>query len=204
MYSETYKNQSCSKAEILLRRTATFNPVYFLYASLSRISKAKSGKRTLLQTDSFSQSLDKKATCFTPKQMNILRISEKQRMKLDILVNFFKNIFFLQFKTTIMFFDSILQFWRRAILLSRNVYLFFQVALCNQSAIVLCHWKRYRTGTLKPYYTSLWIIGFSTVKYLSEALVKYQRPAAECTINLGDTFHYRKTYIRWKLRFFSF
>ena len=46
-------NRSCSKAETLLKKTVTFDPVYFLYAFLSRISKAITVKRTLLQTDKF-------------------------------------------------------------------------------------------------------------------------------------------------------
>ena len=63
VYSETGINRSCSKAETLLRTTGTLDPVYFLYASLSRISKAETVKITLLQTDKFFQSSDKKVTC---------------------------------------------------------------------------------------------------------------------------------------------
>ena len=64
-------------------------------------------------------------------------------------------------------FDVILQFWRRAILLSLlTLCLFFQVALCNQPTIVLRHWKWYRTRTFKPYSTPLWTIAFSTVTYI--------------------------------------
>ena len=44
VYSETCLNRSCSKAETLLRRTDTFDPASFLYAFLSRISKAKNCK----------------------------------------------------------------------------------------------------------------------------------------------------------------
>ena len=51
---ETCINKYCSKAETLLRRTDTFDTVCFLYTSLARISKAKTVKRTLLQTDFFS------------------------------------------------------------------------------------------------------------------------------------------------------
>ena len=39
--------------ETLLRRTDTFDPVCFLYASLSRISKAETVKMTQLQTENF-------------------------------------------------------------------------------------------------------------------------------------------------------
>ena len=77
-------NRSCSKTEILLRRTDTFGPVCFIYAFLSPISKAETLKRTLLQTDNFFQSSDKKITCLTPT-----------RIKLDIFVKFLKeNIFY--------------------------------------------------------------------------------------------------------------
>ena len=41
--------------------------------------------------------------------------------------------------------------FRSTILLSRTLYLFFQVTPCNQPIVVLRHWKRY--GTCKPYST---------------------------------------------------
>ena len=53
VYSETLMNWPCPKAETLLRRTYTFDSVCFRYAFLSRISKAKTVKRTLFQTDNF-------------------------------------------------------------------------------------------------------------------------------------------------------
>ena len=114
----------------------------------------------------FFQSSDKKATCLTRTQTKILRIFEKQRIKLDFFVNFLKKRYFLDFKTTAKFFDFIFQFWRSAILLCRTVYLFFQVPLCNQPTIVLRHWKRYQTGTFKPYSTLLRTIGFSSMIYI--------------------------------------
>ena len=89
-------NRSCSKAEILLRKRDTFGLVCFIYAFLSPISKAETLKRTLLQTDNFFQSSDKKFTCLTPT-----------RIKLDIFVKFLKEEHFLHFKT-IIFFDFIL------------------------------------------------------------------------------------------------
>ena len=57
-----------------MRRTDTFDPVCFPYTFLSRISKAKTVKTTLLQTDNFFQSSDKKATCLTPTQIYVLGI----------------------------------------------------------------------------------------------------------------------------------
>ena len=105
VYGETCINQSCSKAETLLRRTDTFDPVCFLYASLSHISKAETVKRTLLQTDNFFQSSDKKVTCLTRTQIKVLGISKKQIINSDIFVNALKqkHIYFLYFKTVIFF-----------------------------------------------------------------------------------------------------
>ena len=68
-----------------------FDPACFLYASLSCISKAKTVKRTLLETDNVLQSSNKKATCLTRTQIIILGIFEKQRTELDIFVNFLKK-----------------------------------------------------------------------------------------------------------------
>ena len=76
-------------------------PSVFSISSLSRIFKAKTVKKTLLQTDDFLQSSDKKATCFTQAQINISGIFEKQRIKLKIFVNFLKKKHFLHIKTTI-------------------------------------------------------------------------------------------------------
>ena len=106
--SETCINRSCSKAETLLGRTGTFDPVCFLYASLSHISKAEIVKRTLLQTDNLFQSSDKKFTCYTRTQIKVLGIFKKQRINLDIFVNF------LPFKT--VFFYFILQFLKEILL----------------------------------------------------------------------------------------
>ena len=118
IYSETCINRSCSKAETWLRRAGTLDPVCFLYASLSHISKAETVKRTLHQTDSFFHSSDKKVTCLPRTQIKVLGISEKQRINLDIFVNFLKKKrFFLHFKI-VFFFISFCSFWRKAILLS--------------------------------------------------------------------------------------
>ena len=112
--SKTCINRSCSKAETLLTRTGMFDPVCFLYASLSHISKAETVKRTLLQTDNFFQSSDIKFTCLTRTQIKVLGISEKQRINLDIFVNFLKKKrFFLHFKI-VFFFYFILQFLKKS------------------------------------------------------------------------------------------
>ena len=98
VFSETSINQSCSKVEILLRRADTFNPVCFLYASLSHISKVETVKRTLLQTDNFCQSSDKKVTCLMWTLIKVLGIFKKQRINPDIIVNVLKkktHLFFI-------------------------------------------------------------------------------------------------------------
>ena len=46
----------------------------------------------------------------------ILRISEKQRIKLDIFLDFPEKQHFLDFKTTVIFFHFILHIWRSGIL----------------------------------------------------------------------------------------
>ena len=136
MYSETCINRSCSKAEILLRRADAFDPVCFLYASLLGISKAETVKRIPLQTDNFFQSSNKKATCLTRTQINILGISEKQRIKLDIFVSFLKKKHFLHFKTTINF-NFILQFYKR-VTLWVELCIFFSILLSANSQQLFC------------------------------------------------------------------
>ena len=158
----------------MLRRTGTFDPVCFLIASLSRISKAKTVKRTLLQIDNFFQSSDKKATCFKQIQMNITGIFEKQRIKLNIFVNFLKKTFFYTFKTT-FFWISFCSFEGVRFFLSWTLCLFFQIVLCNQPTVVLRHWKWYRTGTFKPYPTPLWTIGFSSVTYIKGTVMQIEK-----------------------------
>ena len=115
VYGETCINQSCSKAETLLRRTDTFDPVCFLYASLSHISKVETVKRTLLQTDNFFQSSDKKVTCLTRTQIKVLGISKKQRINSDIFLNVLKkSTSIFHSLNSNFFFDFILRFLRES------------------------------------------------------------------------------------------
>ena len=122
MYNDTCINWSCSKTETLLGRTDTFDLVCFLYASLSRVSKAKTVKRALLQTDNFFSPQIKKATCFTHTQRTILRIPRNRELNWTFLSIFSKkpNVFY-----TLKQQWPILQFWRSTILLSQTLYLFF-------------------------------------------------------------------------------
>ena len=113
---ETCINRACSKTETLLRRTETFDPICFLYAFVFRVSKAKIVKRTLLKTENYFHPLDKKTTCLTWTQIKISEISEKQRIKLDIFVNFIKKKCFLNFKTIFFLisfcsFEALRYFW---------------------------------------------------------------------------------------------
>ena len=77
----------------------------------------------------------KKSTCLTRTQIKTFRDFWEQVIKLDIFVNFPKKTHFWHFRTPIIFFGFILQFWRSAILLSQTLYIFFQVAFCNKSDI---------------------------------------------------------------------
>ena len=90
----------------MLRRTDTFDPVCFLYAFLSCIPKAETVKKTLLQTDNNFQSPDKKVTCLTQIQIKVLGIFGKQRIKLDIFVNFLKTKHFFTLQNNSNFFHS--------------------------------------------------------------------------------------------------
>ena len=165
MYSETCINRSRSKAETLLRRTDTFDPICFLYAFLPLISKAKTVKMTLLQTNNFFQSSNKKATCHMQTNKNFRNFRETKNQIGHFCQISQKETFFYTLKQQ-FFFDFILQFWRNAILLSRTLHHFFQITLCNRPTVVLRHWKRYRTGTFKSYSTPLWTIGFSIVTHI--------------------------------------
>ena len=69
------------KSRDLAEKKNTFDPVCLLYTSFLRISKAKSVRRTLLQTDKFFKSSDKKFTCLMLPQVKILGIYKRQRIK---------------------------------------------------------------------------------------------------------------------------
>ena len=136
MYSDTCINRSCSKAETLFRRTDTLDLICFLYAFLSHISKAETVKRALLQTDNFFSVIRLKNNLLYPDTKKNFRNSEKQRIKLNIFVNFLKKKNFLHFKTAMILSDFILQFWRNTILLSRTLYLFLQITFCHHPTCV--------------------------------------------------------------------
>ena len=155
-----------------------------------------------LRRTTFFQFSDKKAICLRRKQIKILGIPRNRELNWTFLSILSKIIFFY-FKVTIILFNFILQSWGSMILLSRNLYLFlpsYPLSLSNQATVVLHHWKQYRARTIIHPPMNYW---FQCCN-LHWALVKCQRPAEECTKNLGDTFHCRHTYIRKNSFFFNF
>ena len=162
MYSKTCLNRSCSKAETVLRRTGTFDPICSLYAFLSRISKAKNCKEdTASYGEHFQSSVKKRTTCLTRAQQ-FQEFPRNTELNWTFLSIFSKRNIFLHFKAAFFYFN--LKFWRSATLLTRTRHLLFQVALCNQPTIVFAPLKAILT--FKPYCTSLWTTGFSTVTYI--------------------------------------
>ena len=165
MYSETCLNRSCSKVETLLRRTDTFDSVCFLYASLSRISKAKNCKEDTASDGWHFQSSDKKAPCLTRTQIKISGIFEKQIIKLDILGNFLKNKHFLHCKTTfflisICSFEGVQHFWLELAIFYSKV-----LSATNQQ-LFLRHWKQYRPANhISPLYELLVSVLWLTLSF---------------------------------------
>ena len=152
MYSETCLNRSCSKAETLLRRTDTFDPVSFLYAFLSRISEAKNCKEDTASDGQHFQSSDKKTPCLTRTQ-KFQEFPRNRELNWTFLSISQKEIFFTLQNNIFLNFN--LQFWRSETLLTRTRYLSFQVAFCNQP-IAFAPLKAILT--FKPYCTLLWTI----------------------------------------------
>ena len=115
---ETCVNRSCSKTETLLKRRYTSDPVCLLYASLLHISKEKTVWRTQLHIDNIFQSPDKKSTSPARTQIKTLEIYEKNRIKLDIFINFLKKKQFFRllnnnssFLTSFWKFEGLRCFW---------------------------------------------------------------------------------------------
>ena len=164
VYGDIFIARSCSKEETLLRRISTFDFVCFLYASLSRISNVETTKRSLLQTDNFFSPQIKKETCLRT-QRKILGIPRNEESNWTFLLHFVKNIFYnLQqqwfFLMSFYSFERVQYFWVELCIF------FLYVALCNPPTVVLRQWRRYRTGIVKPTFTPLWTIDFSTVTYI--------------------------------------
>ena len=133
---ETYINWSCSKVDILLRRTDTFGHVCFIYAFLSRISKAETVKRTPLQTNNFCLHIKNSPALYQHKK-KFQEFPRNRELNRIFLSNFSKRNAFLHFKTLIFFLIS--YFSLTATLLSRTLYLCFYAALYNQPTVALRH-----------------------------------------------------------------
>ena len=126
--------------------------------------------------------------------MTILGISEKQRIKLDVSVNFLKKKpLFLHFKTTTFF-----------------LFHFTVLKECNtfesNSESFSPSWSLQPTNSC---FTPLKAISDRDLQTMLHSSINYwfyycdfhklrrcQRPAEKCTKNLGDTFHCRHIYIR--------
>ena len=141
-----------------MRRIDTFDRVCYT-------AKAKTLKRTLLQTDNFFQFSDKKATCPVQKHMNILGISEKLRIKLDNSVNFLKKKLFLHLKAT-TFFIFHFTVLKDCDALNSNSVSFSPSCFLQSTNSCFTSLKRYRTGTFKPCSTPPKTTGFSSVIYI--------------------------------------
>ena len=128
----------------MLKRSDTFNPVCFLYASLSGMLsgfQSKNGKEDTGSDGQLFQFSDKKTPSFTRTQIKIYMNSQKTENEIEHFCQFpRKETFFLHFKITAIVFDFILQFWRIAILLNRTLCLSFQVAICNQPIVISTKW----------------------------------------------------------------
>ena len=141
MYSATCLNRSCSKAETLLRRTDTFDPVSFLYAFLSRISKAENCKEDTALDGKLFQSSDKKTPCLTRTQ-KFQELPRNRELNRTFLSIFSKRNIFLHFKTSFLIsiysFEGVQHFW-----LELAIFYSKLLSPTNQQ-LFLCHWKRYR------------------------------------------------------------
>ena len=164
MYSETCLNRSCSKAETLLRRTDTFDPVSFLYAFLSRISKAKNCKEDTA-SDGYFQSSGKNVPCLTQTQIKILEFPRNRELNSTFLSIFSKEKHF--FTKQQFFFDFTLQFMKQCNTFDSNSLSFipnYSLQPTNNY-----HWKRYRPSNhTAPLYellvSVLWLtLSFSQV-----------------------------------------
>ena len=117
--------------------------------------------------NNFFQFSDKKATCLKWTEIKVLQIPRNRELNWIFLsVSSKRTIFLKTLRQQSFFFISFCSFKGVQYLFGRTLHLFFQVTLCNQPIVVLRHLKRYGTGTVKPYSTSPWTIGFSTVTYI--------------------------------------
>ena len=109
---------------------------------------------------------------------------------------FSKRNVFLRFKTTTFFLISFCSFeGAQQERNSSNSVSCIPSCSLQLTSSFLRQWKRYRTRTLKPYFTPIWTIGFSTVTYIK--LWSSVKDLQINTLRFRDTFHCRHTYIRY-------
>ena len=126
----------------------------FFHAFLKR----KAVKRTLLQTDNiFSRQIKKHRT-----QIKTLGISNENRIKLGISVNFLKKKHFFTLQNNDFFYFN-LQFWRSATLDPNSVY-FIPNCFLQPTNNYFCATES--DIDLQTILYPIWIIGFSTVTYI--------------------------------------
>ena len=94
----------------MFKKTDTFYLVCFLYASLLHISEGETVKRTVLQTDNFFQSSDKKPTCLTRTQRKILGIPRNRELNWTLLSIFSQRKIFYTLKQQWFFLISFYSF----------------------------------------------------------------------------------------------
>ena len=116
--------------------------------------------------NNFIQFSDKKATWLTWTEIKVSQIPRNRELNWIFLSVSSKRTIFLKTVRQQSFFLISFCSFKSTILFSGTLHLFFQVTVCNQPIVVLRHLKRYGTGTVKPYSTSPWTIGFSTVTYI--------------------------------------
>ena len=149
----------------MFKKTDTFYLVCFLYASLLHISEGETVKRTVLQTDNFFQSSDKKPTCLTRTQRKILGIPRNRELNWTFLSIFSKRNIFLHFKTTFFFisicsFEGVQHFW-----LELAIFYSKLLSATNQQ-LFLRHWKRYRPSNhIAPLYELLVSVLWLTLSF---------------------------------------
>ena len=130
---ETCLNQSCSKKKVLLRRADSFDDACFLYSSLLCISKLKTVKRTLLQTDNFFSPQRKNSPALRGHKSKFQEFSKNRELNWKFLLIFLKIHIFLHFETAIFFLFHFAAL-KECVLLSRTLYIFSSLLFAtNQS-----------------------------------------------------------------------
>ena len=123
--------------------------------------KRKTVKRTLVQTGNIFSPQIKSTLPYTDTKIS--GISEKQRIKLNIFVNFLKKKrFFYTSKQHFFYFN--LKFWRSATLLTRTFY--SKLLSATNQQLFSRHWKRYwPSNHIAPLYELLVSVLWLTLSF---------------------------------------